>query len=245
MYAVFKSGGKQYRVSQGQRLTVERLGVEPGHVVAFESVLMVGDGGGTTIGAPHVAGATVAARVVEQTRGPKIRILKRKRRKHYRRRAGHRQDLTLLEITEILTGGAKPDMTAAPVEAPVEEVAAEEPAVEQAPAEEAPAEAAAVEEAEAAVETPAAAAAEAVDEAEPNRLDAPDGEPDDLKKISGVGPKLEGLLHELGFFHYRQIAAWTPAEVAWVDNRLQFKGRIERDDWISQAAALEAAKSEE
>lgn len=222
MYAVFKSGGKQYRVNEGQRLTVERLGLEPGQVVAFESVLMVGDGAGAVVGAPHVAGATVAARIVEQTRGPKIRILKKKRRKHYRRRAGHRQDLTLLEITQILTDGAKPDMSAAPVAAP-------------APAEEAPAEA----------EAPEAEAPE-IEESEPaGLLTAPEGEADDLKKISGVGPKLEGLLNELGIYHYRQVAAWTPAEVAWVDNRLQFKGRIEREDWIAQAAALEAAKSEE
>ena len=91
-------------------------------------------------------------------------------------------------------------------------------------------------------ETGAPAAAAEVEEAEPERLDAPRAgqAPDDLKRISGVGPKLEGLLHEMGFFHFDQIAAWTPAEVAWVDARLKFKGRIERDDWIAQASALAA-----
>ncbi|MBF9032192.1 NADH-quinone oxidoreductase subunit E [Rhodobacterales bacterium HKCCE3408] len=79
-----------------------------------------------------------------------------------------------------------------------------------------------------------------VAEAEPERLDSPEGTRDDLKKISGVGPKLETMLNEMGFWHYRQIAAWGPAEIAWVDARLKFKGRIERDDWVTQAKELAA-----
>ena len=75
-------------------------------------------------------------------------------------------------------------------------------------------------------------------EAEPDRLDAPQGAADDLKRISGVGPKLEALLNELGFWHFHQIAAWGPSEVEWVDARLKFKGRITRDNWIDQAKAL-------
>lgn len=78
-----------------------------------------------------------------------------------------------------------------------------------------------------------------VEEQQPETLSqAREGKADDLKKISGVGPKLENLLNELGFYHYDQIAAWTPEQVAWVDNRLKFKGRIQRDDWISQARTL-------
>lgn len=81
--------------------------------------------------------------------------------------------------------------------------------------------------------------AEATVERAPERLDAPrGGKADDLKKIKGVGPKLEGLLNELGFWHFEQIANWTPEEVAWVDSRLKFKGRIERDGWIEQARIL-------
>ncbi len=76
-------------------------------------------------------------------------------------------------------------------------------------------------------------------ETEPTRLDAPrGGAADDLKRISGVGPKIEELLHELGIFHFEQIAAWGAEESAWVDARLKFKGRIEREDWIAQAKAL-------
>jgi len=78
-----------------------------------------------------------------------------------------------------------------------------------------------------------------VAEAAPEQLkEARGGQPDDLKLLKGVGPKLEGVLHELGFFHFDQIAAWTAAEVAWVDTRLKFKGRIERDGWIEQAEIL-------
>ena len=89
---------------------------------------------------------------------------------------------------------------------------------------------------------PAAAAAEAVEESAPETLSAPrGGQADDLKKISGVGPKLEALLNEMGFWHFAQIAAWTPAEIAWVDARLKFKGRIERDGWIAQATEFAAS----
>ena len=83
-----------------------------------------------------------------------------------------------------------------------------------------------------------------VAEAEPELLKGPrDGETaDDLKRISGVGPKLEGVLNDLGFYHFDQIAKWGPGEVAWVDARLKFKGRITRDDWIGQAKAIAAEK---
>ncbi len=86
---------------------------------------------------------------------------------------------------------------------------------------------------------PEAAPAADVEEQEPELLSgARDGGADDLKIISGVGPKLEGVLNDLGFYHFDQIAAWTPEQVAWVDARLKFKGRIERDNWIAQAAEL-------
>ncbi len=103
-YAVIKTGGKQYRVSEGDLIAVERLTAEPGAPVALDDVLMIGGDDGTTIGTPRVAGASVAAEVVEQTRGDKIIVFKKKRRKGYRRRAGHRQDLTVLKVTGITAG---------------------------------------------------------------------------------------------------------------------------------------------
>ncbi len=108
MYAVIKTGGKQYRVAKDQVVKVEKIDGEPGETVAFEDVLMVGEGESATVGTPLVAGATVAAEVIEQGRGPKIIVFKKKRRKNHRRRNGHRQDLTVLRVTEILTDGKKP-----------------------------------------------------------------------------------------------------------------------------------------
>lgn len=101
MFAVIRTGGKQYRVAPDQLVTVERLDAEPGASVTLDEVLMVGGDGAVKIGTPVLAGASVTAEVVEQTRGPKIIIFKKKRRKNYRRKKGHRQDLTVLKITAI------------------------------------------------------------------------------------------------------------------------------------------------
>ena len=104
MYAVIRTGGKQYRVSEGDRLKVESLAAEPGSDVTLGDVLMVGSGESVTLGAPLVANASVSARVVQHGRGKKLRIVKFKRRKHYRRQMGHRQNFTELEITGIDAG---------------------------------------------------------------------------------------------------------------------------------------------
>ena len=108
MYAVVKTGGKQYRVAKDDKILVERLDGEAGSAVQLENVMMLVDGDKVTVGTPQIAGASVAAEVVEQTRGPKIIIFRRKRRKNHRRTQGHRQDLTLLKITDILADGKKP-----------------------------------------------------------------------------------------------------------------------------------------
>jgi large subunit ribosomal protein L21 len=100
MYAVIKTGGKQYRVAQGDKLNVEKLPGNPGDVVTFDQVLLIG-GEKLTIGAPLVAGAKVEAKVVAQDRAKKIIVFKFRRRKNYRRKAGHRQPFTALEITGI------------------------------------------------------------------------------------------------------------------------------------------------
>jgi len=113
MFAVFKTGGKQYRVAAEDVLEVGKVKGEPGEIVEFSEVLVVG-GEGVTLGAPTVAGATVAAEVLQQARGPKIIAFKKRRRKNSRRKIGHRQDFTLLRITEILTDGKKPSKQAQP-----------------------------------------------------------------------------------------------------------------------------------
>jgi large subunit ribosomal protein L21 len=133
MYAVIKTGGKQYRVAADDKLQIEKLPGEAGDIVEFTDVLMVASDGSVDVGAPFVAGATVAAEIIGQVRGPKIIIFKKHRRKHFRRKNGHRQDLTSVRITEILTGGAKPAKKAAAKPAKAEKKA------EAAPAETAPA----------------------------------------------------------------------------------------------------------
>ena len=104
MFAVIKTGGKQYRVAAEDRISVMTVAGEPGDKVALGEVLMVVDGDKTTLGAPFIGGASVSAEIVEHTRGPKVIAFKKRRRKNSKRKRGHRQDLTVLRITEIATG---------------------------------------------------------------------------------------------------------------------------------------------
>lgn len=122
MYALVKTGGKQYRVSKDDTILVERLSAEEGEQIILNDIVMLGDGDKVTIGTPLVDGAGVSATVVRQTRGPKIIIFRRKRRKNHRRTQGHRQDLTLLKINDIAEDAkslktAKPAAKAAPKKA--------------------------------------------------------------------------------------------------------------------------------
>lgn len=129
MFAVIKSGGKQYKVAKDDVIRVEKLDAEEGATVNLNEVLMVGDDKGQTVGAPLVDGAAVSATVLEQMRDRKIIVFKKQRRQNYRRRNGHRQHLTVLRVDDILTGGKK--------KAAAKKKAA--PKKEAAPAEDAPA----------------------------------------------------------------------------------------------------------
>ena len=293
MFAVLKTGGKQYRVAEGDVLRVERLAAEAGDTIQFNDVLMLG-GDKVTVGAPMIDGAAVQADVIDQIKGEKLIHFVKRRRKHSSQRTkGHRQKLTLLRITSILASGGDASGVKAAQGAgsmTVAERAAATPAsnkskvrsgnkgtkresakATQAKATESDASdgtstatkvavaagAAAV--AGAAVAAGVAAtrsdkpakAVKAVKDAasdlvasgsKPSNLltEARNGQPDDLKKISGVGPKLEGVLHENGVFHFDQIAAWGSDEIAYMDDTLSFKGRIERDGWIDQAKQFAA-----
>ena len=137
MYALVRTGGKQYRVSKDDTILVERISADEGAEVILDDVVMLGDGDKVTIGTPRVEGAAVSATVVSQTRGPKIIIFRRKRRKNHRRTQGHRQDLTLLKINAIAEDGkslapkaapkkaaAKAEAKAAPKKAPAKKAAA-------------------------------------------------------------------------------------------------------------------------
>ena len=207
-FAVIKTGGKQYKVAANDVLKVEKIEAEAGSIVTFDQVLMVGD----TVGTPLVEGAIVAAELVETRKQKTVIVFKKRRRHNSRRRNGHRQLLSTVRITEILTGGAKPNLKAAAV-ASTGEAAAEKPAK-------------AAKKTEAKAEAPAAAT----------------GFKDDVKLIGGVGPALEKKLAAAGVTSLTQIAAWTAEDVARFDEELNFKGRIEREEWIDQAKELIAGK---
>jgi large subunit ribosomal protein L21 len=162
--------------------------------------------------------------VIDQIKGDKVIHFVKRRRKHSSQRTkGHRQKLTLVRVTDILASGAGASGVKAAIGSGSVSGAALAAAAPKA--------------------VKPAAAAEPAGEKPANLLTAArDGKADDLKRISGVGPKLESLLHENGVFHFDQIAAWTPAEIAYMDDKLSFKGRIERDGWIAQAAQFAAEK---
>ncbi|KAA9008880.1 50S ribosomal protein L21 [Histidinibacterium aquaticum] len=236
MFAVLKTGGKQYKVTSGDVIRVEKLAADAGETVQFNDILMMG----STVGTPLVEGAGVQAEVIDQIKGPKTINYVRRRRKHSSKRTkGHRQSLTLLRVTELMEKGADKSGVKAAVGAgslTTSEAPAAKPAAKKA----APKKDAAP---KTKAEAPKAETA-ATTGREPGNLlkEARDGKPDDLKKITGVGPKLEGTLHEAGVFHFDQIAAWGPEEVAYMDEKLSFKGRIERDNWIEQATQFAAEK---
>ncbi len=175
MYAVIRTGGKQYRVSAGDVISVEKLAsAEPGKTVTFSEVLMVGDDGGHTVGTPTIDGANVSATVLEQSRAPKIIVFKKKRRKDYRRKSGHRQQITVLRVTDVVAKGGK---------APAKQKAAAKPAADAAPAKAAPKKAPA---AETAVKTATKAAKPATKAAAPKK--APAKKPA-AKKAAGKADK--------------------------------------------------------
>ncbi|HHG89398.1 MAG TPA: 50S ribosomal protein L21 [Devosia sp.] len=208
MFAIIKTGGKQYKVAADDILQIEKLDAEPGTKITFDNVLMLGSGADVTIGNPLVEGASVAAELVEQVRAKKIIVFKKKRRQKYRRTNGHRQHHSIVRITQILTSGKKP---AAKRAAPKKSA------------------------------SPKAAPKEAP-KAEPKTA-APADIVDDLKLISGVGPALEKKLNALGITSLKQVADFTPEDVARVDEGLSFKGRIDRENWIQQARDMLAGKS--
>ena len=223
MFAVLKTGGKQYKVQSGDVLRVEKLAADAGETIQFNEILMLG-GDKPVVGAPTVDGAAVQAEVIDQIKGKKVINFVKRRRKHSSKRTvGHRQKLTLLRITEILEKGG--DKTG--VEAAIG--AGSGSGAPIAAAEKKPAAKKAAPKAEAKAETKKAAPAKAA-KAEAGA--------DDLKVLSGVGPALEKKLHEAGVTTFAQVAAWTADDIAEMDEKLSFKGRIEREGWVEQAKAL-------
>jgi large subunit ribosomal protein L21 len=186
MYAVIQTGGKQYRVTEGETLRVEKLNADEGASVDLDKVLMIGEGDDVKIGAPYIDGGKVTATVKSHGRGKKVTIIKFRRRKHHMKRQGHRQWYTELEITAI--GGNK----SAPVRStPKQEVST-----------------------------------------------GPGTKGDDLTRINGIADVIEGKLKAMDITTFQQISDFTEEQVAEVNEKLHFKGRIEREEWVEQAKKL-------
>lgn len=190
MFAVIKTGGKQYKVAQDDVLVVEKLDADAGAEFIFDDVLMMGDGDKIEMGAPNVAGAQVVAEVVEQRKGAKVIIFKKRQRNTYKRKKGHRQHETVVKITEILAKGGK--------KAAAKKKAAPSPEAPKAEAEP---------KAEA-LKKEAAPAAKA------------ETKSDDLTKLTGVGKVAAGKLAEAGFTSYAQLAALSDADFATLDETI-------------------------
>jgi large subunit ribosomal protein L21 len=224
MFAVLKTGGKQYKVQSGDMLRVEKLAADAGETIQFNEILMLG-GDAPVIGAPFVADAAVQAEVIDQVKGDKVINFVKRRRKHSSQRTkGHRQKLTLVRVTEILNSGADKSGVKAALGAGSVSASAIAAVVEPA--------------SKAKTAKPAAAKATEAKPAAPKAGKAAAG--GDLKKLSGVGPALEKKLIAAGVTSLEQVAAWTEADVTKIDEELSFKGRIEREGWIAQAKELTA-----
>ena len=217
MFAVIKTGGKQYRVAAEDMLKIDRVEGEVGQIVEIGRVLAHGEGDKVTIGSPFVEDATVTGEVVEQGRGPKVIAFKKRRRQNSRRTRGHRQLLTTVRISEILIGGAKPSKKAA---APKKVEATPTAKAEEAPAKK----------------------AEPKEEAKAAPLfKAPRGKGDDLTVIKGIGPVAAKDLNEQGVTTFAQIAALSDEDIARIDAAMPFS-TAQIEDWREQAKALAAEK---
>ncbi|WP_135505371.1 50S ribosomal protein L21 [Roseovarius aestuariivivens] len=228
MFAVLKTGGKQYKVQSGDMLRVEKLAADAGEKVQFNEILMLG-GDSTVIGTPFVDGAAVQAEVVDQIKGDKVIHFVKRRRKHGSKRTkGHRQQLTVLRVTEILEKGAEKSGVKAAMGAGSAAAVAGlgDAKLATNKAEQADMNARIKTDDNSAKAKPVAEAGVA------------SGAADDLKQLSGVGPALEKKLNEAGVTTFAQIAAWTEEDIAAMDEKLSFKGRIEREGWVDQAKEI-------
>jgi large subunit ribosomal protein L21 len=218
MFAVIKTGGKQYRVAAEDTLKIDRVAGEVGQIVEIGRVLAHGEGDQVTIGSPFVEDATVTGEVVEQGRGPKVIAFKKRRRQNSRRTRGHRQLLTTVRISEILIGGAKPSKKAEAKPA----AKAEAPKKEEAKA-------------------PAKADKPKEEKKAAPLFKAPRGKGDDLTVIKGIGPVAAKDLNGEGITTFAQIAALSDEDIARIDAAMPFS-TAQIEDWREQAKALAAEK---
>lgn len=226
MYAIVEIAGHQFKVEKDQKVFVNRLQTEEGKKVSFDNVLLIGDGDKVTVGAPAIGGAQVSAKVLKHLKGDKVIVFKKKRRKGYRVKNGHRQSLSEIVIESIVASGAKPAKKEA---APKKESATAK----------AKADTAKKAEPKAKVETKAAAPKA---EAKPAAKKAT-GKADDLKKIEGIGPKIASTLVEAGIATFADLAKAKPEAISEIIASV--RGNHVTDTWPAQAKLAADGKWDE
>ncbi len=217
MYAIVEIAGHQFKVEKDQKVFVNRLATEEGKKVSFDNVLLLADGSNITVGAPAIDGAQVSAKVLKHLKGDKVIVFKKKRRKGYRVKNGHRQSLTEIVIESIVASGAKPAKKAEKA-APKKEVKKVEAKV-----------AAPKVEAEKVAVKPAAKKAT--------------GKADDLKKVEGIGPKIASVLVEAGISTFAELAKTDAAKISEIIAGV--RGNHVTDTWPAQAQLAADGKWDE
>jgi len=223
MYAIVEIAGQQFKVVKDQKVFVHRLQTEEGKQVAFDNVLLLDDGDKVTIGAPAIDGAQVSAKVLKHLKGDKVIVFKKKRRKGYRVKNGHRQSLTEIVIESILASGTKPVKAEKVV--PKKETKKAEP---KAVAPKAVA--------------PKVEAKKAAPKAKPAVKKAT-GKADDLKKIEGIGPKIASTLVDAGIATFSDLAKTKSDEISKIISGV--RGNHVTDTWPKQAELAANGKWDE
>jgi len=248
MYAIVEIAGQQIKVAKDQKVFVNRLSTEEGKTVEFDNVLLVGDGDTVTIGAPAIDGALIGAKVVRHLKGDKVIVFKKKRRKGYRVKNGHRQSLSEIVIESIATSGAK-KKEESKKESPKKSAPKKEEAKKETKAK--PETKKAASKAKKEVEVSENLVTRAEHRAEDSDIEmnidkvlhsigtATKAEADDLKEINGIGPAYEQRLNDVGIYTYEQISKLKAAdrdELSAIDGITREK--IESEEWVKQAKAL-------
>ena len=232
MYAIVEIAGQQFKVAKDQKIYVNRLAEDEGANISFDKVLLAHDGDNVSLGAPAINGASVGAKVVKHLKGDKVIVFKKKRRKGYRVKNGHRQSLTQLEILEISIDGKKASSKKAePKKEETKTASKPKPKKEE--------------------EVSENLVTRAENRAEDSNVEinidkvlhsigtATKAEADDLKEINGIGPAYEKRLNEMGIYTYEQISKLKAAdrdELSAIDGITREK--IEAEEWVKQAKAL-------
>jgi len=232
MYAIVEIAGQQFKVAKDQKVFVHRLATEEGKKVSFDNVLLISDAGKVTIGAPAIDGAQVGAKVIKHLKGDKVIVFKKKRRKGYQVKNGHRQSLSEIVIESIVASGAVPAAKAKSEGA--KKVKAEKAAPAKAKA--------APKKVEAKPAAPKAekAAPKAAAKAPAKKAS---GKADDLKKIEGIGPKIATTLVEAGIATFADLAKAKPAAIAEIIAGV--RGNHVADTWPAQAKLAADGKWDE